>query len=432
MSAAAAPPVGRETVAVIGSGIAGLTAAWLLQRRYDVSLYEADDRLGGHSHTHDVPTPDAGTLPVDSGFIVHNRRTYPLLCRLFDALGVETQPTEMSMSVRCDGCGLEYAGARGLQGLVTRPRSLVRGRYLRLLSEVPRFHRRARMLLAEDDGSTTLADFLRREQFSPYFVSHFVVPLVGCVWSASQADALRYPARSLFTFLANHGMLSVTGSPQWRTVVGGSRSYVELAVKELTSVHVASPVVGVRRTATGVEVREAGDDAVHFDRVVIATHADQALAMLADPTAAETRVLGSFGYSDNPAVLHTDRGLLPRSPRAAASWNYLMPGCDTDSGAVTVTYDMGRLQSLPTAMPLLVSLNAEGRIRDQDVIERMHYTHPIFTPESVAAQAELPSLNSDRTAFAGAHHGWGFHEDGCRSGVRAASAFGVAWPGAVL
>lgn len=415
------------SIAVIGSGVAGLTAAWLLQRWHRVTLFEADDRLGGHAHTHDVVTPDAGVIPVDSGFIVHNRATYPLLCRLFDALGVETQPTEMSMSVRCEGCGLEYAGARQAAGWFAQPKAMARPRYLRLLTEVPRFHRRARALLEAGDTTTTLADFIHRERFPAYFVGHFLVPLVACVWSASRADALRYPALPLFTFLANHGMLSVTGSPQWRTVVGGSRNYVERAAKELTSVELSSPVAGVRRHDDGVNVRVMGDEVTRFDGVVIATHADQALRLLEDPTADEKRVLSAFSYSVNPTMLHDQQELLPRSPRARASWNYLMPACDAGSERVLVTYDLNRLQSLPTAAPQLVSLNCDERVRPERAKARMVYTHPIFTPETYAAQADLPRLNDSRTAYAGAYYGWGFHEDGCRSGADAARSLGVDW-----
>ena len=215
---------GRERVAVVGSGVAGLTAAYLLQRRYDVSLYEADDRLGGHAHTHDVLTADRGVTAIDTGFIVHNARTYPHLLRLFGELGVSTQPTEMSMSVRCEGCGLEYAGAKGIRGLFAQPRSATRPAYLRMLVEVKRFHRDAHRVLASGTDDVTLGQFLADGGYSPYFVQHFMVPLVSCVWSTSQQAALGYPARYLFAFLDNHGMLTVTGSPQWRTVVGGSRT----------------------------------------------------------------------------------------------------------------------------------------------------------------------------------------------------------------
>jgi uncharacterized protein len=393
-------------IAVIGSGVAGLTAAYVLARAHEVSLFEADERLGGHAHTHDI-----GGLAVDSGFIVHNRHTYPLLTRLFHELGVETQPTEMSMSVRCHGCGLEYAGGQGLRGLLARRPG---ARYLRMLADVPRFQRAARTL----SGDPTLGEFAAG--YSPYFVSHFLTPLVAAVWSCSPADAMRYPARYLFAFLANHGMLTVSGAPPWRTVVGGSRAYVERIAKGLTSVHTGSPVAGLRRTATGVTLESHG---ATFDAAVVATHPDQALRLLAEPTPAERATLGAFRYSRNHAVLHTDGGILPT--RARASWNYTMPGCAAVPAHVHVSYDMNRLQRLDAPVPYVVTLG--DTVADEHVIARMTYEHPVYTPESVSAQARLPELNDDRVVFAGAYHGWGFHEDGCRSGVAAAVRLGVTW-----
>jgi predicted NAD/FAD-binding protein len=430
--------VSPERVAVVGSGVAGLTAAHLLRRRYDVTLYEADPRLGGHAHTHDVATPDGRWIGVDSGFIVHNERTYPLLLRLFAELGVATQPSEMSMSIRCEGCGLEYAGARGLGGVLAQPRRTLRPDFLRLLVEVKRFHRQARRLLASGDDESTLGDFLRRGRFSSYAVRHFVVPLVSAVWSAAPGVTLDYPARYLFAFLDNHGMLSVTGSPQWRSVTGGSRRYVERAAKNLAAVHVCTPVRAVRRTAGGVEVHDDADEVRRFDRAVVATHADQALGMLADPSADERAVLGAFEYSRNVTVLHRDDSLLPRAPRARASWNYLLPGCSApkgrrrqenvaDTGKVLVSYDLNRLQRLGESTPYIVSLNATDRLREETVIERMVYDHPIYTRDSVAAQRRLPELNEGRIAYAGAYHGWGFHEDGCRAGAAAAASLGADW-----
>ncbi len=393
--------------AVIGSGVAGLTAAYVLARAGEVTLFEADERLGGHAHTHDV-----GGLAVDSGFIVHNDRTYPLLTRLFRELDVATRPSEMSMSVRCDGCGLEYAGGRGLRGLFAR---WPRPRYLRMLAQVPRFHRDARAL----EGDPPLGDFLR--DFDPYFVAHFVTPLVAAVWSCSAADAVRYPARYLFAFLANHGMLSVTGAPQWRTVTGGSRTYVDRIAKELSSVRTGSPVRRLRRTRDGVALQAGGD--LEFDAAVVATHPDQALRLLAEPTPAERETLGAIRYSRNDAVLHTDASVLPA--RAHASWNYTMPSCDAGAARVRVGYDMNRLQGLDTGRRYVVTLG--DTVADEHVVARMAYEHPVYTPESVAAQARLPALNDRRIAFAGAYHGWGFHEDGCRSGAEAARALGVAW-----
>jgi uncharacterized protein len=417
----------RERVAVVGSGVAGLTAAYVLQRRFDVALYEADHRLGGHAHTHDILTPDRGIEGVDTGFIVHNAKTYPHLLRLFDELDVATQPTEMSMSIRCEGCGLEYAGAKGLAGIFAQPRSIARPAYLRMLLEVKRFHRAAHALLATGSDELTLGEFLRDGGYSSYFTQHFMVPVVSCVWSTSQSAALGYPARYLFSFLDNHGMLAVAGSPQWRTVIGGSRSYVDKAVKGLTSVRLTTPVRSITRHHNQVEIRSEDDVCETFSRVVIATHADTALGLLAEPTDAERDVLGSFGYSRNHTVLHNDQRVLPKARRARASWNYLMPTCSTSSADVVVSYDMNRLQRLATTTPHLVTLNADARIDSDLILAEMDYEHPIYTLDSVAAQRRLPELSVDRTAFAGAYHGWGFHEDGCRSGVAAARSMGVQW-----
>ncbi|XVS62236.1 NAD(P)/FAD-dependent oxidoreductase [Actinosynnema sp. CA-299493] len=418
----------RQRVAVVGAGVAGLTAAYLLQRRYDVLLFEAEPRLGGHAHTHDVLADDGGTVAVDSGFIVHNERTYPNLLRLFAELDVRTQDTEMSMSVRCEGCGLEYAGAKGPGGLFAQPGNTGRAPYLRLLGEVTAFHRQARRVLRDPRAEdVTLGAFLAIGGYSDYFVDHFAVPLVSAVWSTDQEASLRYPARYLFEFLHNHGMLSITGSPRWKTVVGGSRTYVERAAKQLTAVHLSTPVRAVTRAAHDVRIRDDADEVHRVDKVVLATHPDQALALLADPTTAERDALGAFRYTRNETWLHTDASLLPRSPRARASWNYLKPGCRSDDGEVLVTYHMNRLMRLTEPLDYLVTLNATDRIAPSAAIAKMTYEHPVHTRESLAAQRLLPALNTDRTAFAGAYHGWGFHEDGCASGVRAAAALGVDW-----
>ncbi|MEW1613263.1 MULTISPECIES: FAD-dependent oxidoreductase [unclassified Streptomyces] len=420
----------RRRTAVVGSGVAGLTAAHVLRKAHDVTLYEADDRVGGHAHTHELGASDGRVHRVDSGFIVHNRRTYPHLLRLLDELGVATQESEMSMSVRCEGCGLEYAGARGPAGLLAQPRSALRGPYLRMLAEVPRFHRAARALLELPESAATgmtLGEFARRGRFSPYFHAHFLTPVVSAVWSCDPVTALRYPARYLFAFLAHHGMLAVGGSPVWRTVTGGSGAYVERVVKQLTAVHTATPVRAVTRHADGVELTTEDGTTTPYDAVVIATHPDQALRLLADPTDAERATLGAFTYSRNPTLLHTDTTLLPRSRGARASWNYLMPSCAADADRVTVSYDMNRLQRLDAPESFVVTLNGSDRVDPASVRARMVYEHPVYTPESVSAQARLPALSGPVTAYAGAYHGWGFHEDGCRSGVDAARALGVEW-----
>ena len=429
-------PGNRPTAAVVGAGVAGLTAAYLLQRRYDVTLFEADDRLGGHAHTHELATSDGGTAQVDSGFIVHNTRTYPNLLRLFDGLGVATQESEMSMSVRCDGCGLEYAGARKLAGLfprttggtaLTRP-NLARPRYLRMLAEIPRFHTHARRVLAVPDAQdVTLGAFLAIGGYSRYFVDHFMLPVVSCVWSAGAELSARYPARYLFRFLEHHGLLSIGDSPSWRTVVGGSQRYVERVAKGLTAVQLSTPVRSLSRGTGGVEIRDDADTVHHAERVVVATHPDQALRLLADPTEDERAVLGSFRYSRNETWLHHDTTILPRSPTARASWNYHKSRCASDDSPVLVSYDMNRLQRLAEPVDYVVTLNGAGRLDPEQVIARMVYEHPVYTPKSVAAQARLPALNTDNTAYAGAYHGWGFHEDGCAAGVRAAATFGAGW-----
>ncbi|MFE6161635.1 NAD(P)/FAD-dependent oxidoreductase [Streptomyces sp. NPDC056486] len=424
----------RRRTAVVGSGVAGLTAAYILRSAHDVTLYEADDRLGGHAHTHDLWASDGRTRSVDSGFIVHNDRTYPNLLRLFRELAVTSLPTEMSMSVRCEGCGLEYAGARGPRGLFAQPRNALRGPYLRMLAEIPRFHRRASESLTESTNSTdgtgpaeTFGAFLTRHRFSRYFVRHFAVPLVSAVWSCPPGTALRYPARYLFRFLDHHGMLTVTGSPAWRTVAGGSREYVERIGKQLQTVHTSTPVRSVRRGDGGVRVTTEDGTTDFYDSVVVAVHPDQALRLLADASTAEREILGAFRYSANPALLHTDTTVLPRSRAARASWNYLLPSCDATTENVRVSYDMSRLQRLDAPETYVVTLGGESTVGPDRVLARMAYEHPVYTPESLAAQRRLPSLNGPVTTFAGAYHGWGFHEDGCRSGVEAALAMGVRW-----
>ncbi|MFJ5860240.1 NAD(P)/FAD-dependent oxidoreductase [Pseudarthrobacter sp. NPDC092439] len=433
-SAIPPPGSGRRRVAVVGSGVAGLTAAYVLSRHDDVTVFEADARLGGHAHTHDMPQPDGTTLGVDTGFIVHNERTYPTLLRLFAELGVETQDSEMSMSIRCDGCGLEYAGARdGARGIIARPSSLLRGRYLLMLLEVTRFYRKARALLNSAAPSSaahelTLGEFLARQKFSPYFTSHFMTPVVSAVWSCDPTTALAYPARYLFTFLGHHGMLGVKGSPQWRTVTGGSARYVEKLAARLTDVRLGTPVSAVRRHALGVElVTEQGVE--DFEAVVIATHPGQALGFLADATPEEKAALGGMPYSVNHTVFHQDAAVLPATDNARASWNYRLPSCDARPDRVLVSYDLTRLQRLEPAdgLPYLVSLGESDLIAEDRVLDRMVYEHPQYTPESLAAQQAIAALADPRIAYAGAYLGWGFHEDGALSGVRAAERLGRTW-----
>ena len=413
-------------VAVVGSGISGLTAAYLLARRDQVTLFEAEDRLGGHSHTHQV-TSRSGPLAVDTGFIVHNDRTYPLLTRLFAELGIATRDTEMSMSISDPSSGLAYAGGKGIGGFLAQPRRLLSPAYVDLLRSVRRFHQLGAAFLASHpaDDLTTFGEFIDEHGFSARFTNLYAVPLVSCVWSSGPQAALGYPAVHLFRFLDHHGMLSVGNSPQWRTVVGGSATYVHAIADRLPDVRRGSGVVGVTRHSNGVTLATtAGEEA--FDRVVVATHADQALALLRDATPDEKEILGAFRYSTNETLLHRDESFLPSTKRARASWNFVVAQRNSDAPA-QVTYWMNRLQGFDESDPLLVTLNPTRAVSDNDVIARMRYTHPIFDAAAVAAQSRLTQLTTGTTTFAGAYHGWGFHEDGCRSGVAAAAAFGAQW-----
>lgn len=414
------------TVAVVGAGVSGLTAAYLLARRYQVTLFEAEPRLGGHAHTHDVTDPAGRRLAVDTGFIVHNDRTYPLLRRLFAELGVPTRPTEMSMSISDPESGLEFAGGRGASGIFAQRRRVLDPRFWSLLTEVRRFHRRAAEHVAStgDDDLTTFGEFLDAERFSPAFVRLYAVPVVSCVWSCGSGTALSYPARYLFRFLDHHGMLAIGGAPQWMTVTGGSRVYVDAVAERLGSIRSGVPVTAIERHADGVTVTDASGDSAGFDRVLLATHADTALDLLTDATPREKDALAPFEYSSNETVLHTDASLLPATARARSSWNYVVR---RSPGTPLVTYWMNRLQGLRTEQDYLVTLNGAATVDPAKVLARMDYRHPIYTPEAVAAQRRLPTLNTGRTAFAGAYQGWGFHEDGCRSGVEAAASFGATW-----
>ena len=319
-----------------------------------------------------------------------------------------------------------------MKAIFARKRSLLDFRFLKMLFDIKRFHRAAQKLLARPESvELSLGEFLSRGQFSNYFRQHFIVPLISSVWSCSQSQAMEYPARYLFAFLNNHAMLSVTGSPKWRTVVGGSQQYVSRIIEGLNRIRSGQPVTSVKRGQNDVQVGYASGEIELFDQVVIATHADQALRMLVNPTPKEHEVLSAFTYSKNHTSLHRNPALLPKSKRAGASWNYAIPTCGASADRVVVSYDMNRLMSLGGETPYVVTLNSDLvdtiRLDSSLVISEMIYEHPIYTLKAVAAQRELPALNSPLIAFAGAYHGWGFHEDGARSGAAAALALGGAW-----
>ncbi|MEV7774523.1 FAD-dependent oxidoreductase [Kitasatospora sp. NPDC086791] len=413
-------------MAVVGAGVAGLTAAWELRRAgAEVELFEAGARLGGHAHTQPVPTPDGRRLALDTGSLVHDERTSPHLARLLRDLGVHTRDADPSISVHCDGCGLAYAGTDGPTGLLARPAPHLRPRYLRLLADIPRFRARARRLLATPGaGDPTLRDFLLDECFSGYFLHHYLIPLAAAAPPRAPEPAGDHPARHLFALLDHHGLLSDARPPAWRTVTGGSAAYVRRIADHLTAVHRRTPVRAVRRHLDGVTLTTDDGRRAEADAVVIATHADQALRLLADPTRAEREVLAAFRHTRTPTVLHRDPSVLPRAHWARGSWNYRMPHCAAPAGAARISHHLNRLLRLDTSEDYLVTRNESPHdpVPEHLVISRTVHEHPVHTAETVAAQRLLPGLTTGRTAFAGAHHGWGSHEDGCRSGLAAARA----------
>jgi predicted NAD/FAD-binding protein len=402
-------------IAIIGAGISGLTCAHLLHREHDISVYEASNQPGGHANTVEVETA-SGTYAVDTGFIVFNDRNYPRFERLLAEIEVATQSSDMSFGIS-DGRGFEYNGASP-NGLFACRHHLASPVFHRMVADLLRFNRDARTLLASN-SNPSLGEWLGAQNYSQAFVERLIVPQVSAVWSA-QADARwAFPARFLAAFFDNHGMLGFRNRPRWRTVTGGSRTYVDALVRPWrSSLRLATPVRQVRRDPAGVTVlTRAGTE--RFDAVVMAAHSDQALALLADPTDRERELLGAIPYQRNEAVLHTDRRLLPRRRRAWASWNYHLHRAA--AGPATVTYHMNRLQSLDADVELLVSLNRTDEINSTKVIRKFEYAHPAFTLQGVRAQNRHAEISCHhRTHYCGAYWGWGFHEDGVRSAFRVA------------
>ena len=402
-------------IAIVGTGISGLMAAHKLQREHEIVVYEASERIGGHTHTVPVEAAD-GTHWIDTGFIVFNDRNYPEFEALLDELGVESQPSHMSFSVS-DGDRFEYSGTPW--GLFARPAHLVSPTFLGMLRDWRRFNREARALIGMNGTAPSLGHWLEQQGFSRHFVERLIVPQASAVWSADPAQMWSFPASFMAEFFENHGMYSLRDRPQWRTVSGGSRSYVEAIVAPWRDrVRTGAPVRRIERTADGVRVEAEGCESEEFDRVVVATHSDQALAMLGDASEAEREVLGAIPYQRNEAVLHTDASLMPRRRAAWSSWNFHLS--EQPAPGSTVTYWMNNLQRLPTKQHYFVTLNRGERIDPAKVIRRISYDHPVYTKEGVAAQARHAEISgaAHRTHYCGAYWGWGFHEDGVVSAQR--------------
>jgi len=415
------------SIAVVGAGAAGLTAAHLLQRRHRVTLFERESRPGGHVRTISVPDgPDAGT-PVDTGFIVFNNDNYPLFNRLLDQLGVTARYSDMSFSYFSEESGLQYAGT-GLDGLFAQRANLLRPDFWRLLRGIQRFCVTANERLGDGDlDGVTLEQFLRAAELDGAVAEDYVLPLAAAIWSASRDDIRAFPAASLLRFFDNHGLLRLRDRPRWKTIVGGSRTYVNKLVDGFAGeVETGNEIRGVRRADDSVEVRRADGTTRRFDRVVLAVHADEARALLEDPRPEEAETLGTWHYNPSVASLHTDAGIMPPLRRAWASWNYRRAATSDEGEPVSVTYHMNRLQGLRARTQFFVSLNAEAALDPTRVIARIPYSHPCFTESAVGTQARISELSGAcGTYYCGSYLGYGFHEDAVRSGVAVAAKFGI-------
>jgi predicted NAD/FAD-binding protein len=411
-------------IAIIGAGISGLYAGHLLHKDHEITLFEAADYIGGHSNTVDVTVANQ-QISVDTGFIVCNDRNYPLFIALLEELGVETIDTEMSFGVSCRRSGLEYCGS-SLNNLFAQRRNLLNGSFHRMLFDIVRFNNLAEKLL-DAPPSQSLAGFLGDHGFSGMVIDDYLVPMAAAIWSSNPSLILSFPAAYFGRFFHNHGLLSINNRPQWRTVAGGSRQYVDALIKPFRdSIRVGTSVSRVRRFPNQVRVTTADGHLDTFDAIVLACHSDQALSMLEEPTEAERQILGAIRYQANDTVLHTDRRLMPANTRAWAAWNYHRMEADGDE--VSVTYDMTNLQHLPLENPLMVSLNATRHIDPDTILRQFTYEHPLYDLESVAARSSWAEINGqNNTFYCGAYWGYGFHEDGVRSAANAVEAINTRY-----
>ena len=409
-------------IAIIGSGISGLIAAYLLARRHRVQIFESADYIGGHTHTIDVKE-DTRILPVDTGFIVFNELNYPNLCRLFDALGVASRNSDMSFSVRCEGTGLEYNGST-FASLFAQKKNLLSPAFWGMLNDILSFHKDAYKALSTGlSEQLSIADFVQQRSYGKLFFTHYLLPLGASIWSCPTEYFRVFPARFVLEFMANHHLLQINGRPQWKAVTGGSRSYIKPLTRTFASrIQLNTRITRVRRQARSIEVTTASGDRQDFDEVVIATHANQALSLLAEPEPDERELLQSFPYQRNDVIVHTDTRLLPQRSQAWASWNYYLPEANTEQA--TLTYNMNMLQGLDSAKTYCVSLNQGNHINPDLIVRRIRYSHPQFGPGVMAAQARhAEMIRRKRISYCGAYWGHGFHEDGLRSALAIGEAF---------
>jgi len=415
------PNSSKRRIAIVGTGISGMAAGRALHERHDITVFEANDYIGGHTNTVMVDDP-AGRYGIDTGFIVYNERNYPLFSGLLKRLGVATEPTEMSFGVHCEQTGLEYNGS-SFSGLFAQRANLFKPAFYAMLADILRFNRTAERILGEDHHET-LGDYLAARNLGARFRDQYLVPMAAAIWSASPLDILDFPAKAMIRFFANHGLLSLRDRPQWRVVSGGSANYVAKLVEPYRNrIRLNSPITSISREHGKVRVEIGRDEKQQFDSVFLACHSDQALKLLADPSAKEQEILGAIGYQRNEAVLHTDTSILPRRARALAAWNYRIPAAAA-ADPVLVTYSMNTLQNIQPQRHYCVSLNSGDRIREADVIKRISYDHPVFNPEALVAQRRLSEINGVHgTYYCGAYWGWGFHEDGVHSATNAVQVF---------
>lgn len=412
-------------IAVVGAGISGMAAAYFLSRKHEVSLFEKEDRLGGHTHTHQIET-SRGPRAIDTGFIVHNERTYPNLVRLFRELGLETINSDMSFGVSCRRTGFEYS-SRGLAGFFADKKNLFRPRHFTLLAEILRFNRvSAADLKASTFSNLTLGEYIRLHRFGPELMNWYLYPMASAVWSTSPGEIQEFPAETLVRFFSNHGMLGINTHPQWKVLRGGSHQYIRpLTAPYRDRVRTGAALAAVSRTERGAVLKFRNGSAMTFDAVVMACHAPQALALLESPSAREREILGALRTSANEVKLHTDSSVLPQHPSARASWNYHLT---EGRNSATVTYHLNRLQSLDTPEDYCVTLNDSGTVRGRAVLKQMTYHHPLYTASAIRAQQRWSEISSlDRIHYCGAYWFNGFHEDGLNSALRVARSFGVEW-----